>query len=382
MEKIKGSNSTGLYQNKLKNNDIAYYYTLKINGKVQWFKVGTKNNGYGVSDARIARNKKYNEIHNIEKKDTQKMGRQKRTVPLYDEVMHQFIDYKIANKLKTKTYDNYLGTYNKRVKPFIGYIPIDKITQENVEDMIKLHRKSPTDALSLKSLNTILDVIRMVYKFARQKDIYNGKDITEDIEKFQFDNTRERWLDKEEVTMLLDYTKENIEDRNVYLCILLCVLTGARMNVVVNIKTKDINLKNKTIKLEDRKNENDKSYYGYINDKYFDILKEQVEYAKSINSILLLTDGSKDMNRGRYYSQRKIQPILDELFNQEIDKKDLKNRMVGHNLRHSFGSILVNSGVDIYTVQKLMHHRDLRMTMRYSKMGDKIKREGIDNLDF
>ena len=382
MEKIKGSNSTGLYQNKLKNKDIAYYYTLKINGKVQWFKVGTKNNGYGVSDARIARSKKYNDIHNIEKKDTQKMGRQKRTVPFYDEVMNQYIKYKIENKIKTKTYDNYLGTYNKRVKSFIGGIPIDKITKEQIENIILRHRTSETNPLALKSLNTLLDVIRMVYKYARENDIYDGKDITANIEKFEFDNTRERWLDKEEVTMLLDYTKENVEDKNTYLCILLCCLTGARMNVIVNIEVNDINLKSKTIKLEDAKNDRDKTYFGYINDKYFDILKEQVEYANSINSTLLLTDESKDKNRARYYSQRKIQPILDELFNQGIDIKDKKNRVVGHSLRHSFGSILINSGVDIYTVQKLMHHSDIRMTQRYSKMGDEIKREGIDNLDF
>lgn len=382
MEKIKGSNAVGLYQNNLQNGDIAYFYTLKINGKVQWFKVGTKKNGYGVSDARIARNNKYNEVHNIEKKDTKKLGRKKRTLPLYDEVMNQFVEYKTKNKLKTKTYDNYLGTYNIRVKPFIGNLPIDKITQDDIESIIERHRTSPIKPLSLKSLNTLLDVVRMVYKYARQKDIYNGKDITENIEKFKFDNTRERWLSKDEVTMLLDYTKENVDDKNVYVCILLCVLTGARMNAVVNIKVSDIDLKNKTIKLLDEKKNTNKNYFGYFKDKYFDILKEQVELAQSLNSSLLLTDGSQDKNRGRYYSQRRIQPILDELFNQGVDKKDLKNRMVGHNLRHSFGSILVNSGVDLYTVQKLMNHSDIRMTQRYSKMNDKLKRDGIDNLDF
>lgn len=42
MEKVGGSNSIGLYQNKLKNGDIAYYYTIKIHGKLKYVKVGTR----------------------------------------------------------------------------------------------------------------------------------------------------------------------------------------------------------------------------------------------------------------------------------------------------------------------------------------------------
>lgn len=380
MEKIKGSNSTGLYQNKLQNGDVSYFYTLKINDIPVWFKVGQKSDGYRVEHARKARKEKYNEIHNIETQNTKALGREKRTTPLYDEVMRDFIASKKKNKIKTKTYDNYLGSYVKRVKPFIGNTPIDKITKKDVEDMIETHSKGD-DKLALKSLNTLRDVIRMVFNYAIKEKIFFGENFIEDIEPFKIDNTRERWLKKEEVHMLLEYAKEN-SNHNVYICILLAVLTGARINVIVNIKVSDIDLKNRTIKLADEKNDTDKVYYSYINDKYYDTIKKQVELAKAFNSQLLLTDGSKDKNRGRYYAQRRIQPILDELFNQGIDKKDTKNRMVVHNLRHTFGSLLVSSGVDIYTVQKLMHHRDLRMTMRYSKMDDKLKREGIDKLDF
>jgi len=67
---------------------------------------------------------------------------------------------------------------------------------------------------SPKSLNTMLDVIRMVYKFARQNNIYNGEDITENIPKFKIDNARLRYLSKEEIATLLDYTKEHVGDRN------------------------------------------------------------------------------------------------------------------------------------------------------------------------
>lgn len=381
MEKIKGSNAVGLYQNKLKNGDIAYYYTLKIHGKLEWFKVGLKSNNYRVEDARIARREKYNEVHNIEVKDTQKLGRKKRTVPYYDEVMNQFVENKIKNSVKTKTYENYLGTYNVRVKEFIGHLPMDSITKAHIENILLTHRTSKTNPLSLKSLNTLLSVVRMVYKYAKQEGLYSGEDVTESIPTFYIDNARLRYLTKEEIQTLLDYTKNHVEDKNVYMCILLALLTGARMNVVVNIKVKDINLQDKTIKLFDEKGKKDKHYLGYINDKYYETIKEQVELAKKLGSTFLLTDNSKDAYRARFY-KRKMEPILDKLFNQDLEEGDTKNKVVPHTLRHTFGSQLVINGVDIYTVQKLMNHKNLSSTMRYAKLNDQVKKDGVNRLNF
>ena len=381
MEKLKGKNAVGLYQNILKNKDIVYYYTLKINGKVQWFKVGQKSNGFRIEDARKARLKKYNEVNNIETKDTQKLNRKKRTIPLFDEVFQKYIDYNLTHREKTKTYKNYRSMYNNRFKKDIGHIQIDKITQSDIENIILKYRTTKIEPLAPKTLNTMLDLIRMVYKYANINDIYNGNDITKNIKKFNIDNARLKYLTVEEINELLNYVKNNIEDRNVYICILLSLLTGARFNVIVNIKVNDIDLENQRIKLFDEKGKTDKHYFGYINDKYLDTIKKQVEFTKKIKSELILTDKSKDKDRTKFY-RRKIQPILDKLFNQNINIRDIKNRVVPHTLRHTFGSQLAINGVDIYTIQKLMNHKDLKMTMRYAKLNDDIKKDSINKLDF
>jgi len=42
-----------------------------------------------------------------------------------------------------------------------------------------------------------------------------------------------------------------------------------------------------------------------------------------------------------------------------------------HDLRHTFASPLVMSGVDIFTVCRLMRHKNVQVTMRYAHLADK-----------
>jgi integrase len=51
-----------------------------------------------------------------------------------------------------------------------------------------------------------------------------------------------------------------------------------------------------------------------------------------------------------------------------------------HISRHTFAVLNINEGVEIYTVSKLLGHKNLRTTEIYSKVIDKKKREAIDRL--
>jgi integrase len=52
-----------------------------------------------------------------------------------------------------------------------------------------------------------------------------------------------------------------------------------------------------------------------------------------------------------------------------------------HDLRHSFASYLTMGGVNLRTVQTLLGHKDLRMTMRYSHLSPEHLREAVSTLD-
>ncbi len=53
----------------------------------------------------------------------------------------------------------------------------------------------------------------------------------------------------------------------------------------------------------------------------------------------------------------------------------------GHWLRHWFGTALLESGVDLRTVQTLMRHQDLTSTAIYTRVSDQRQAEGIERLD-
>jgi integrase len=69
-----------------------------------------------------------------------------------------------------------------------------------------------------------------------------------------------------------------------------------------------------------------------------------------------------------------------EQFNKKIKPDDRKNKTVIHTLRHTFASHLAINYTPIFTIQKLMNHSDIKMTMRYAKLAPDSGREFIDKL--
>ena len=80
----------------------------------------------------------------------------------------------------------------------------------------------------------------------------------------------------------------------------------------------------------------------------------------------------------------RLNSILNELFNDFLTKKQksFKNRykVFIHTLRHTFASNLVERGIDIYVIQRLMNHKDIKQTTRYSKASDKVKELAVRGL--
>ncbi len=114
------------------------------------------------------------------------------------------------------------------------------------------------------------------------------------------------------------------------------------------------------------------------NSTYKAFLTENLKALLEIRTIHLKMDDKLFVSN----PERRLRSMLNELFNKDINTNDRKNKVVFHSLRHTFASHLAINGTPIFTIQKLMNHKDIRMTLRYAKLSPDSGRESILSLDF
>lgn len=64
-----------------------------------------------------------------------------------------------------------------------------------------------------------------------------------------------------------------------------------------------------------------------------------------------------------------------------MEKAGIDKRITFHCARHSFATMMLTLGTDIYTTSKLLGHNHVATTEIYAKVIDKKKVESMTNLD-
>jgi integrase len=63
-----------------------------------------------------------------------------------------------------------------------------------------------------------------------------------------------------------------------------------------------------------------------------------------------------------------------------VTAAEIKKKIGWHSGRHSFATMALSHGADLYTVSKLLGHKEIRSTQVYAKLVDKTKDRAIDKL--
>ncbi len=88
----------------------------------------------------------------------------------------------------------------------------------------------------------------------------------------------------------------------------------------------------------------------------------------------------------RKFGERRVFPLLSyKMFNRKEYKNWLANagiikHITFHCFRHTFATLQLASGTDIYTVSKMLGHRELKTTQIYAKVIDESKRKAADRI--
>lgn len=362
---IKSKKYVGVYYYPLQNGDKAYSITYKdLLGKKIWTKVGLYSNGIREEYCHIKRSKIINQMRLGEDPTIIKNKRTAKEVITFGMVADEYLTYR-ENKISAGSFADIKSKYNKHIKPYFENKDIADITKEDIETI----SSDKKNMLSDTTLNIITKLIGTIFNFAIEKRKLKIENPAKKAHVYSIDNERDRHLTKEEIYILLEKTKE--KDNMTYIFTLLALTTGGRLNTICNIQKKHINLSKRVIVLKDFKRQ--KTYRGYIKKEYFELIKNHIKDLKPNDFIL----GSGDIVK---QVQRRLRPILNDLFNQDLEKDDRKNRVVIHSLRHTFASQLIENNVPIFVVQKLMNHSNIKTTMRYVNTDAEFGQNFVDDM--
>lgn len=352
---IKSKKYIGVYHYKLKNTDISYYITFKDKtNKTVKKKLGRKSQGWNEYNSFKERLKiltfireKSNNIKNKEK------------IKLED-----LLELYFQNRnLSLKTMQNYKFI----IKNIIKITEKSSLEDLTCEVLFSLKKSLERQNKAIKTINLYMETLRMLFNFAIKKKLFHQNNPCQEIKLQKVNNTRNRFLNQNEVKILKNSLKNSFD---LLLFVELSLSTGARLSSILNIKKKDISLKNQSIILENLKNQS--TYLGFISPNLSILLKERHSQLTNPNEILI--------KLSKISIQRQLKKIFDKLFNANLDKKDSKNRVVIHTLRHSFASNLAINGVPIFTIMQLLDHKNIKQTLRYSKLSKENGLNAVKNL--
>ena len=304
------TNLTGvIYRDCITNGkaDKVYYIRYKDNNKKTIeLKVGKYSEG--IREAYC--NQKRNEIITKQRNGEEPPAiakRKKRIIISIENIANEYFnDKQTINKI-VKSY------YKNHILPFFKDYDFENISREDISkftNTLKLKKVSRTNKpLASKTMNDILNILKAITKYGLKNDLLKN-DFTKYINLFDVDNTRERFLTKEEIQILYDKTKE---DETIYLFFKLALNTGARLATLQNICKKDIDLSNKLLTLKDFKNNT--TYKTFLTDDLNSLLEIRIKHLELNDKIFKTTQ------------EVKARTILNDLFNIGIDLEDRKIKL-------------------------------------------------------
>ncbi len=156
-------------------------------------------------------------------------------------------------------------------------------------------------------------------------------------------------LSKEEIVNIIKHTN-NIKHK----CILsLLYSAGLRRGELINLKINDIDSKRMVIRVNKGKGNKDRITLLSTN-----VLCDLRTYFKEWKPKTYLFEGPNESQ----YSAKSIENILKNA----AKKAGIKKRVTPHMLRHSFGTHLLEKGVDLRQIQVLMGHHSSKTTEIYT----------------
>lgn len=274
----------------------------------------------------------------------------------FDEFAHEYLE--LHSRFKKSYYTD--EKIIELLKKYFGGLYLHDITSLAVEKFkserirqVKRNGKYVSPATVNRSLAVLKSMFNQAIAWGKAKN--NPCRL---VKMFKENNQRLRFLEKEEINTLLDNCGGHLKP-----IVVVALNTGMRKSEILGLKWHDIDFKRNIIHLYDTKNGE----------------KRDVPMNDIVKRALVAIVKNPDSPYIFYNHNNKQYGDIKKTFLTAITKSGIINFHF-HDLRHTFASQLVMSGVDLNTVRELLGHKSLDMTLRYSHLSPDHKKRAVDVL--
>jgi site-specific recombinase XerD len=263
----------------------------------------------------------------------------------FKDMMEKFMkDYAPTVSMNTQEGYKY---YLKNLNRFFGNPGLMSITPRIVSKY-KLYRREY--GASPSTTNRELYMLSKAFSLAVKEWEWLKDNPVSRVQKERENNAVDRWLTEHEERRLLENSPEWLRD-----IIVFALNTGLRLSELLSLEWSRVNLLRKTILIRETKN--NKPHMLPLNSIALNVLiqKHEVKVINLKNDLVFASQVGTKIGRRN----------LTRAFAQALEKAEIKD-FTFHCLRHTFATRLAQNGVDIYKIAKLLNHKDLKNTQRYS----------------
>lgn len=256
-------------------------------------------------------------------------------------------------------WDSTLKHLNQYTKGRVLFKEIDENFCEGFKDYLTNKvKKNNGESLSSSSVSSYFNKFRASLKQAvKDKIILYNPSIDVKIPKVK-EKERE-YLTIEEVRQI-----EKVECRYEVLkrAFLFSCLTGLRWSDIYKLRWKEVHFTNKggRIHYYQKKTENL---------EYLDISEQALSYLRE-----------KGGDEDKPFEGLKYSSYFNVALTQWMLKAGITKNITFHCARHTHATLLLTNGVDIYTVSKLLGHKEIKTTQVYARIIDEKKKEAVNKI--
>lgn len=213
-----------------------------------------------------------------------------------------------------------------------------------------------------------LGLLRRMFNVARKQWKWKISNPVAEIELPKVNNSRIRYLNHTEYARLFK-SLNDIEERWLKPFVITALETGLRLSNLCNLLWSEVNLFTKMIMIDAEKMKNRDNLGIPLTDVAYNTLRE-LQRVQSISHNYVFHDNGEKL----YYVK------VQRAFRKALSLASIEDFRF-HDLRHSFASKCVQAGIDLYAVQKLLGHKDGRMTQRYAHLSSDYLRAAVAKLN-